>query len=94
MELKITATSGTLESSDIQIILEPSDGGIEIELESTVKAQFGEQIEKVIKNTLRSMDVRDAKVTANDKGAIDPVIVSRVQTAVYRSAQNTNYKWV
>ncbi|ONI45574.1 citrate lyase acyl carrier protein [Candidatus Epulonipiscium fishelsonii] len=94
MELKITATAGTLESSDIQIILEPSDGGIEIELESTVKAQFGEQIEKVIKGTLRSMDVRDAKVTANDKGAIDPVIISRMQTAIYRSAQNTNYKWV
>lgn len=93
MELKITATSGTLESSDIQIIMEPSDGGIEIELESTVKTQFGDQIEKTIKDTLRSMNIRDAKVTANDKGAIDPVIISRVQTAVYRSAQNTNYKW-
>ncbi|SCI42170.1 MULTISPECIES: citrate lyase acyl carrier protein [unclassified Romboutsia] len=93
MELLVTATAGTLESSDIQIILEPNDNGIVIELESTVMAQFGEQIETVIKKTLESLNVENAKVFANDKGAIDPVIISRVQAAVYRSAQNNDYKW-
>jgi citrate lyase subunit gamma (acyl carrier protein) len=94
MELKTTASAGTLESSDIQIIIEPSDNGIKLNLESTVMAQFGEQIEDVIIKTLESLNIKNATVFANDKGAIDPVIKSRVQTAVYRAAQNTEYKYI
>ncbi|KGJ49995.1 citrate lyase acyl carrier protein [Paraclostridium dentum] len=94
MELKVTASAGTLESSDIQIIIEPSSNGIELNLESTVMAQFGEQIESVIKATLKSLNVENAKIFANDKGAIDPVIKSRVQTAAHRSAQNKEYKYI
>ena len=94
MELKVVASAGTLESSDIQIIIEPSTAGIEITLESTVMAQFGEAIEATIKETLNSLGVTNAKIFANDKGAIDPVIKSRVQTAVYRSAQSNDYKWM
>lgn len=94
MELKVTASAGTLESSDIQIIIEPSSNGIELTLESTVMAQFGEQIESVIKETLKSLNVENAKIFANDKGAIDPVIKSRVQTAAYRSAKNKEYKYI
>ena len=94
MELKVVASAGTLESSDIQIIIEPNENGIIIELESTVKAQFGEQIEKVINETLKELNVKNAKIFANDKGAIDPVIKSRVQTAVYRSAKCNDYKWI
>lgn len=94
MELKVVASAGTLESSDIQIIIEPNENGIIIELESTVKAQFGEQIENVINETLKELNVENAKIFANDKGAIDPVIKSRVQTAVYRSAKCNNYKWI
>ncbi|RDY26019.1 citrate lyase acyl carrier protein [Romboutsia weinsteinii] len=94
MELKVVASAGTLESSDIQIIIEPSENGIAIELESTVKAQFGDQIENVITETLKSLNVESVKVFVNDKGAIDPVIKSRVQTAVYRSAECNDYKWM
>ena len=94
MELKVVASAGTLESSDIQIIIEPNEKGIILELESTVKAQFGEQIEKVINETLKELNVENVKIFANDKGAIDPVIKSRVQTAVYRSAKSNNYKWI
>lgn len=94
MELKTVASAGTLESSDIQIIIEPSNAGIEINLESTVKAQFGDEIEEVIKETLNSLGIEKAKVFANDKGAINPVIKSRVQTAVYRAAENKEYKWM
>lgn len=94
MDLKVVASAGTLESSDIQIIIEPATDGIEITLESTVMAQFGEAIEEVIIETLNSLGVKNAKIFANDKGAIDPVIKSRVQTAVYRSAQSNEYKWM
>ncbi len=94
MELKVTATAGTLESSDIQVIIEPNDNGIEIELESSVMYQFGDQIKEVILKTLESLSVENAKVFANDKGAIDAVIKSRVQTAIYRSSKNMEYKYI
>lgn len=93
MEIKKIANAGTLESSDIQIVIAPSESGIEIQLESAVMAQFGESIEEVIMETLKEMGVTAAKVNANDKGAIDSVIKSRVQTAVMRAAEEKNFKW-
>lgn len=94
MELKVVAKAGTLESNDIQIIIDPDNDGLDIKLNSVVMAQFGDQIERVIKETLKSLGVKNAKVFANDKGAIDSVIISRIETAVYRSAQSTEYKWI
>ena len=95
MKLLEIANAGTLESSDIQIIIEPNaNNGIVVELESVLKTQFGDQIIEVITNTLNELGVKDAKIFANDKGAIDPVIISRVQTAVYRSAKSNDYKWM
>ncbi|WP_010165697.1 citrate lyase acyl carrier protein [Candidatus Epulonipiscium viviparus] len=95
MKLQETAAAGTLESSDIQIIIEPAKAGsgIKLDLQSAVMAQFGEQIEAVILETIKNLGVADAKVFANDKGAIDAVIISRVQTAIYRSAKTSTYKW-
>lgn len=93
MEIKKIANAGTLESSDIQIVIAPWESGIEIQLESAVMAQFGESIEEVIMETLKEMGVKAAKVNANDKGAIDSVIKSRVQTAVMRAAEKKNFKW-
>lgn len=95
MKLLEIANAGTLESSDIQIIVEPNENnGIVIELESVVKNQFGDQIIDVMMKTLQELDVKDAKIFANDKGAIDAVIKSRVQAAVYRSAKSNDYKWM
>ncbi len=94
MELKVTATAGTLESSDIQIILEPNDDGIEINLESSVYEQFGDQIQDIIMATLNSFGIENALVFANDSGAIDAVIKSRVQTAIFRSSQSSEYKYI
>ena len=94
MKLLEIANAGTLESSDIQVIIEPNENnGIVIELESVVKNQFGDQIIDVMMKTLQELDVKDAKIFANDKGAIDAVIKSRVQTAVYRSAKSNDYTW-
>ena len=95
MKLLQIANAGTLESSDIQVIIEPNENnGIVIELDSVVKSQFGDQIIDVIKKTLKELNVNDAKIFANDKGAIDAVIKSRIQTAVYRSAKSNDYKWM
>ncbi|WHH59089.1 citrate lyase acyl carrier protein [Petroclostridium sp. X23] len=93
MNIKIKAVSGTLESSDIMIWVEPYDSGIEIELNSTVEKQFGRQIRRIILETLRRLNVDAAKIIAVDKGALDCTIEARVKTAVYRACEVESYSW-
>lgn len=86
--LKQPALAGTLESSDVQIIVAPNpNGGLEITVESPVKAQFGRSIRASIEEVLGEMGVKDATVAVTDKGAIDAVIRARLMTAVCRSAR-------
>lgn len=85
MEIKKTSLAGTLESSDIQIMLSKNSEGISITLESDVKKQFGSQIIKVISTTLKQFGITDAKVKAVDKGALDCVIKARTIAAAQRA---------
>ena len=94
MQLVKTGMSGTMESSDINIIIEPSDDGIIlIDLQSSVEKQFGRQIRSVIEDVLRGHGVTSVNVKAVDKGALDYVIKSRTETALYRAAGKTNFIW-
>ena len=93
MTLKIPAVAGTLESSDVQIAIAPNPGrGIDIDLESDVKAQFGEAIETTVRDVLAEFGIEDAAVRLMDKGALDCVIRARLRCAVCRSAE-TPYDW-
>ena len=93
MELKKPAVAGTLESSDVQITLRPNPGqGIQIELQSDVKALFGQAIEETVRAVLAEFGVRDALVDVNDKGALDFVIRARMECAVCRAAQ-VQFNW-
>lgn len=93
MELKKPAIAGTLESSDVQITLMPNpDGGIEIELQSVVKAMFGGAIRKTVLETLGEFGVKNAQVQINDKGALDHVIKARMQAAICRAAE-CSFDW-
>ena len=93
MQIKKPASAGTLESSDIIVLLEKSEKGIEIDLKSTVDKQFGQQIREVITKTLIDLGATDVKVVANDRGALDCTIKARVMAAYYRAAGSTDYKW-
>jgi citrate lyase subunit gamma (acyl carrier protein) len=95
MKIVKNSMAGTLESSDIQVIIEPKEeAGIQIELNSSVEKQFGKQIRKVIEETLVKIGVDSAKVIANDKGALDCTIKARVECAAYRAAEATQkYDW-
>lgn len=90
MEIKETAVAGTLESSDIQIMISKAADGIQIDLQSDVEKQFGDQIRSVITDTLTQMKVSGAKVKAVDKGALDCVIKARTIAAVQRASQTTD----
>lgn len=86
MKINKIAKAGTLESNDILIMVAPEEGdNIDIELESIVMEQFGEDIEGTIKEKLKALGVKGIKVKAQDRGALDYTIKARVETAVSRA---------
>jgi citrate lyase subunit gamma (acyl carrier protein) len=85
MRVEKPAKAGTLESNDIYIMVQPNEGGIEINLESIVMVQFGKQIERVIKETLENLSVVNALIVAKDRGALDYTIRARVEAAIKRA---------
>ena len=87
MEIIRPAIAGTLESSDCQVTVEAGTGRIEIELESSVLNQYGNQIKKVTMETLKNLDIDSVKIKIVDKGALDCTIKARIEGAVYRSEQ-------
>lgn len=89
MDIKKTALAGTLESSDIQITLSQGNNGINIDLDSSVEELYGNQIRKVITDTLTAYGIDNANVKAVDKGALDCVIKARTITAA-ETALNKN----
>lgn len=94
MEILKTAMAGTLESSDAQVTVEPGTDGIELTIESSVIHQYGKQIRAVVLETMDRLDVKNAKVTIFDKGALDCTLKARVECAVYRSNGITeNLPW-
>ena len=95
MEILKTAAAGTLESSDAQVTVEPGEGGIQLELSSSVMNQYGRQIKATVLETLERLDVTVARVTVVDKGALDCTLKARVECAVLRSCGKSaeNIPW-
>lgn len=91
--IKKQAIAGTLESSDIQIIISKS-GSEEnmIELDSPVKHLFEDEILRVIRHVLFQHDIKGAHIRAIDKGALNCTIKARMETALYR-ATDMDFKW-
>jgi len=85
MKIVNPAKAGSLESNDIFVMVFPNENGIEIELESIVMKQFGNQIKKVIQDTLEELEVENVKIIAKDRGALDYTIKARVETAIRRA---------
>lgn len=81
------AQAGTVESTDIMIMLAPAQEGtgLQVELTSPTMQQYGEHIKNLIVKTVKGQEVEDAIVHANDKGALDCTIEARVKTAIKRA---------
>ena len=90
MEIK-NAVAGTLESGDILVQIAPGDG-LQIDLQSSVAAQFGRQIKSVIAETLAGLGIENASVKATDKGALDCTIRARVTAAAVRATGKDVWK--
>lgn len=94
MKIKNSAMAGTLESSDAQVTIEPGEG-IDLSIQSSVLNQYGRQIKATVLETLERLEVKDAKVTIVDKGALECTLKARVECAVFRScgASASNIPW-
>ena len=84
-ELLKRAVAGTMESSDAYVELEPGENGIELDIDSVVINQFGDQLRAVVEEVLQEQGVANAKVKLIDRGALDCVIRARVETAIVRA---------
>lgn len=87
MEIKKSATAGTLESSDVYVFVEPNENGIELELESIVINQFGEEIRRTVLDVLKEFNVSNIKIQLKDRGAVECAIRARVETALKRAEE-------
>ena len=85
------AIAGTLESGDHMVTIGPGEG-LQVDLQSSVAAQFGRQIKAVITQTLEGLGVTDAHVQAVDKGALDCTIRARVTAAAVRATGKDVWK--
>ena len=94
MVLKTVGVAGTLESSDAMITVEPANqGGIVIDVSSSVKRQFGRQIEETVLNTIKELGVENANVKVVDKGALNYDLIARTKAAVYRADESHDFKF-
>lgn len=84
MNITSIAVAGTLESSDIYVEVEPSEE-LELNIESVVLNQFGDEIRATVLSVLEELGVKSGKISVQDKGAIDCTIRARVETAVRRA---------
>lgn len=86
MKINKVAKAGTLESNDALIMIMPNDNtGVEVEIESIVMKQFGEQIKKVILEKATELELDGVKIQVQDKGALDYTLKARLATAVARA---------
>ena len=85
MEIKETASAGTIEKCDCLVTVSKGDGDIKINLSSKVLYQYGDSIRNIILQTLKKLHINDVTVEIEDMGAFEYVIVARLEAAIYRS---------
>ena len=83
MQITKNASAGTMESSDVYVEIEPA-ASLQVQLESVVLEQFGDEIRKVVHEVLQEQGVDGANVRVIDRGALECVLRARVETAVLR----------
>jgi citrate lyase subunit gamma (acyl carrier protein) len=84
MKIQRKGQAGTMQSSDLMVIVEPADGLV-IEIDSTVKKQFEHLIRAKLEQVLAKHGTEDARISVNDRGALDYAIEARLETALRRA---------
>ena len=93
MRLEKAGIAGTMESSDVMVTVKPNpEKGIVIEIDSSVVAQYGDEMKETVTEVLGQFQVADAIVELKDRGALNSVIRARTQTALCR-ALGVGFNW-
>jgi citrate lyase subunit beta / citryl-CoA lyase len=79
-----SVSAGRSAKEDVVVTLAPGGSGVKVELESSVGRLYGERIEEVVRDTLGRLGIRDCNARAKDQGALDWVIMARVEAAARR----------
>lgn len=86
MEIHRRSTAGTAQSSDLMVVVEPSDT-LRIDIESMVKKQFEHLIRACVVSTLEQLGVTRGHIRVSDRGALDYAIAARIEAAIRRASE-------
>jgi citrate lyase subunit gamma (acyl carrier protein) len=86
MRIRCKASAGTMQSSDLMVVVEPAET-LRIDIDSTVKKQYEHLIRAQISATLEQLEVSAGHIQISDRGALDYAIAARVETAIRRAAR-------
>jgi citrate lyase subunit gamma (acyl carrier protein) len=86
MRIRTKASAGTMQSSDLMVVVEPSET-LRVDVDSTVKKQYEHLIRAQISATLEQLQVVAGLIKISDRGALDYAIAARVETAIRRAAK-------
>lgn len=84
MKILKKGQAGTMQSSDLMVIVEPAEELI-VEIESTVKKQFEHLIRAKINEVLVKFETTAGRISINDRGALDYAIEARLEAALMRA---------
>jgi len=85
MKIVKKVQAGTMQSSDLMVILEPAET-LTVSIESTVLKQFGALIRARVDLVLARHGITAGEVRITDRGALDYAIEARLETAIFRAA--------
>ena len=84
MQIIKKGQAGTMQSSDLMVMVEPADE-LTVEIESTVKKQFEHLIRARLDEVLVKNGVTKARISVSDRGALDYAIEARLEAALQRA---------
>ena len=90
MILQKNSAAGTLESSDTMILIKPDEKDFQINIESIVIEQFGDEIRKTVTDMCREYGISSGIISVKDRGALECTIKARLETAILRAGENND----
>lgn len=86
MKIRKKVQAGTVQSSDLMVVLEPAET-LTVSIESTVLKQFGGLIRAKVDEVLARHGVETGEVRITDRGALDYAIEARLETVLLRATE-------
>ncbi len=83
---KRNSKAGSLESSDLLVVIEEKELGEELEIvmNSIVEKQYGDKIVGIAHEIATLKGIGNVRILIQDRGALDYAIRARIETAIER----------